>query len=112
MDVSNVVESLLTSQRDTEDKIILPELSEVYLFCPKALDFDALLSWCENHPINHKLTIVMDAHKTSSLNLKIPTHLPKNVQIHTAGPTFGDICDHAFEEPFDMTCSPFGRDTS
>lgn len=117
MDVSNVVESLLTPQRDTEDKDILPELSEVHLVCPKALDFDALLSWSErrmtqDRPINQKLTIVMDAHKTSSLNLKIPTHLPKNVQIHAVGPTTSDICDHAFEEPFDMTCSPFGRDTS
>jgi hypothetical protein len=117
MDVSNVVESLLTPQQATEDNDILPEISEICFIRPKALDFEALLSWSEermmrDHPVNHKLTIVMDAHKMSSLNLKLPTYLPKNVQIHTVGPTFGDMCDHAFEEPFDMTCSPFGRDIS
>ena len=119
MDVSNVLEGLLTLHRDTEDKDILPDLSKVCLIRPKALDVDALLSWNEGHmtqehPVNYEWIIVMNANKQPSLGPNVPGYLPKNVQIHTAGSTFGDTCDDTFdfEEPFDMTCSPFGRDIS
>lgn len=119
MDVVNVVEGLASLRQDTEDKLILPGLTKICLIRPKALDMDALFSWNEErrtreHPVNHELIIVMDAHKMSLLNPSIPENLSKNVQIHTAVSTSGGICDHTvtFEEPFDMTCSPFGRDIS
>jgi hypothetical protein len=117
MDVSNVVEGLVSLRQDAEDKDILPGLTKICLIRPKALDVDALLSWSEGrmtweHPVNHELIIVMDGHKMSLLNPNTPGHLSKSVQIHTAVSTSSDICDHTmtFEEPFDMTCSPFGKD--
>jgi hypothetical protein len=119
MDVFNVVEGLVSLRQDTGDKDILPGLTKICLIRPKALDIDALLSWSEErmtreHPVNHELIIVMDPHKMSLLNPNIPEHLSKNVLIHTAVSTSGDICDHTmtFLEPFDMTCAPFGRDIS
>lgn len=111
MDVSNVLEGLTSFRRDTNDTDILPGLIKVYLIRPRALDFDALLSWSEGRMAHdHKLTIVLDDKKPSS-GLKISGCLPKNVEIHTSGPSFGDV-DDAFEEPFYMTCPPFGRDLS
>lgn len=117
MDVSNVVEGLVTLDQDAGDTEILAGLSKVYLIRPIGLDIDTLLSWSEGRmtherPVDHKLIIVLDVHKKHPLDLKIPGCLPKNVQIHTTGSTFGGIGDHAFEEPLDMTCPPFGRDLS
>jgi hypothetical protein len=116
MDVSNVLEGLMAHHRDTKDTEILPGLLKVCLIRPQGMDVDALLSWSEgrmthDHSIDHKLTIVLDD-KKSSLGFKMPACLPKNVEIHTSGSTFGDVHDEAFEEPFYMTCPPFGRDLS
>jgi hypothetical protein len=115
MDVSNVLEGLTSFRRDAKDTDILPGLIKVCLIRPRSLDIDALLSWSEgrmahDHPLDHKLIIVLDD-KRSSLGLKIPECLPKNVEIHTSGSSFGDVHD-TFEEPFYMTCPPFGRDLS
>ncbi|KAI9509381.1 hypothetical protein F5148DRAFT_768623 [Russula earlei] len=118
MDVSNVVEGMVTLDRDVKDMAILPELVKVCLIRPTTLDINVLLSWNEKHltherSINHTLIIVLDGHKMSSLGLEIPVCLPGNVQIYTAGSTFGDVPDHSFEEPEEplfMTCPPFGRD--
>ena len=114
MDVSNVLEGLITLWQDTKDADILPGLAKICLIRPRALDLDAILSWNEgrmahDHPIDHKLIIVLDD-KRSHLGFKIPGCLPKNVEIHTSGSSFGDVHDQAFEEPFYMTCPPFGRD--
>jgi hypothetical protein len=111
MDVSNVVEGLMTLRRDAKDTDILPGLCKVCLIRPKGLDVDAILSWSDEHSIDHELIIVLDVHNNSSFGLNIPKCLPENVQIHTAG---FDVRDHtgAFEEPLDMTCPPFGRDLS
>jgi hypothetical protein len=113
MDVSNVMEGLISLFEDAKDTDVLPGLTKVCLIRPQALDVDALLSWSEgrvthNHHIDHKLTIVLDD-KRSSLSLKLPECLPKNVDIHISGSTFDD---EAFEEPYYMTCPPFGRDLS
>ena len=117
MDVSNVVKGLLVvPRRDTEDTEILPGLSTICFIRPKALDIDALLSWSKGrttreHPTDHRLTIVLDTHVTSNLGFKVPKCLPRNVQIYPADSTSGVVDDHTFEEPLDLTCPPFGRDT-
>ena len=112
MDVSNVMEGLISLFQDAKDTDVLPGLTKVCLIRPQALDVDALLSWSEDdRQIDHELTIVLD-HKKSPLSLKIPECLPKNVEIHTSGSTFKDVYDEAFEEPYYMTCPPFGRDLS
>ena len=112
MDVSNILEGLITLRQD-KDTDIQPGPFKICLIRPRALDVDALLSWNEgrtahDHSIDHKLIIVLD--KNPSLGLKIPGCLPKNVEIHTTGSMSGDVHDQAFEEPFYMTCPSFGRD--
>jgi len=116
MDVSNVMEGLISLCRDAKDTDVLPGLLKICLIRPQALDVDALLSWSEermtyDHLIDHKLTVFLDDEK-SSLGLKIPGCLPRNVEIHTSGSTFEDVHGQAFEEPYYMTCPPFGRDFS
>ncbi len=116
MDVSNVMEGLISLCRDARDTDVLPGLTKVCLIRPQGLDIDALLSWSEDRmthdpPIDHKLTVVSDD-QGSSLGLKIPGCLPKNVEIHSSRSTFKDAHDEALEEPFYMTCPPFGRDLS
>jgi hypothetical protein len=86
MDVSNVMEGLISLFQDAKGTDVLPGLTKVCLVRPQTLDIDALLSWSEERMtrddhIDHKLTIVLDD-KKSSLNLKIPECLPKNVEIH------------------------------
>jgi hypothetical protein len=115
MDVSNVMEGLISLFQDAKDTDVLPGLTKVCLIRPQALDVDALLSWSEermthDHHIDHKSTIVLDD-KKSSLNLKLPECLPKNVEIRISGSTTFDD-EGAFEEPYYMTCPPFGRDLS
>ena len=113
MDASNVMEGLISLFRDAKDTDVLTGLAKICLIRPQALDVGALLSWSEermthDHHSNHKLTIVLDD-KKSSLNLKIPECLPKNVDFHISRSTFDD---EAFEEPYYMSCPPFGRDLS
>jgi hypothetical protein len=115
MDVSNVMEGLISLFQDAKDTDVLPGLTKVCLIRPQTLDVDALLSWSEERMthdghIDHKLTIVLDDKMSPSL--KIPECLPKNVEIHIPGSTFKDVHDEAFEEPYYMTCPPFGRDLS
>lgn len=117
MDVSNVVEGLVAPRRDSEDTDTLPGLSTLCLIRPKALNVDALLSWSEErtmreHLADHRLTIVMDSHVTSTSGFKMPECLPKNVRIYPAESASGVIDDRAFEEPLDMILPPFGRDIS
>jgi hypothetical protein len=117
MDVSNVVESLVTLRPDAEGRPILPILSSFRLIRPKALNVDSLLLWNEGRttrerPINCALIIILEMHVMSSPDFKIPDTLPKNVQIVVAESTSVDISDHTFDEPSDMTWPPFGRDVS
>ena len=115
MDVSNVVESLVTLRPDEEGRGILPVLSSFRLIRPKPFNVGSLLLWNEGrtmreHPINCALIIILEMHVISSTDFKIPDTLPKNVQILIAESTSVDISDHTFNEPSDMTWSPFGRD--
>ena len=116
MDVSNVMEGLISLFQDAKDTDVLPGLTKVCLIRPQALDVDALLSWNEERMthddhIDHKLTIVLDDKKSSSI-LKVPECIHENVEIHMSGSTFNDVHDEAFVEPYNMTCPPFGRDLS
>ena len=115
MDVSNVVESLVTPRPDEEGRGILPVLSSFRLIHPKPFNVGSLLLWNEGrtmreHPINCALIIILEMHVISSTDFKIPDTLPKNVQILIAQSTSVDISDHTFNEPSDMTWPPFGRD--
>jgi len=115
MDVSNVIEGLISLRRDARDANALPGLTKVCLIRPQGLDIDTILSWSEdrmthNRPIDHKLTVVSDDRRFS-LGLEATRCLPDNVEIHSSGSTFEDHIE-AFEEPFYMTCPPFGRDLS
>lgn len=117
MDVSNVVEGLVSLRPDTGGGDILPKLSSLRLVRPKALKFDSLLSWSEGRamreqPINCTSIVVLDMHAVSSPDFKIPGTLPENVQILIVESTSADFGDHILDEPTDMTWPPFGRDIS
>ena len=107
MDVSNVMEGLISLFQDAKDTDVLSGLTKVCLIRPQALDINTLLSWSEERTrdhIDHSLSIVLDD-KRSSSSLKIPECLPKNVKIHISAPTFEGVHDEAFEEPYYMTLS-------
>jgi len=117
MDVSNVVDGLVTLRPDTEGREILPKLSSFRLIRPKALNVDSLLLWSEGRtmreqPINCALIVFLEMHVMSSPDFKMPDTLPKNVHILIAEPASTDFGDHTFDEPSDMTWPPFGRDVS
>jgi hypothetical protein len=112
MDISNVVEGLVTLRPDTEGREILPKLSSFRVIRPKAFNVDSLLLWSEGRTQLINCAILLDMHVMSTPDFKIPDTLPKNVQIFIAESTSAHLSDHTFDEPSDMTWPPFGRDVS